>query len=78
MGENFSNEVDQVLNLYGDHMRIFTLVPGSAPQRRPAPAPVFMTGLAATLSEKSRACLWLPPSSGCDCGDLPGRYASRR
>ena len=25
MGEDFGNEVDQVLNLYGDHMRIFTL-----------------------------------------------------
>ena len=24
MGEDFGNEVDQVLNLYGDHVRIFS------------------------------------------------------
>src|SRR3954467_3821271 len=34
-------------------------------------APVFMTGLAGTLSEKSRACPWPQPLAANDCNHLP-------
>ena len=67
-GKNLCNEVDQVVDLYGDHIRISALslhgeacVFSGGPK---TPAPVCMTGLAGTLSEKSRACL--PPSVALD------------
>lgn len=52
MGEDFGNGVDQILNLYGDHMRIFTL---SLVRRRsggPAPRAGFHDRLGCHFERK--------------------------
>ncbi len=59
MGENFGDEVDQSLNLYGNHGWMFglSLVAGLTKISRSAFRPdvrFFAIGLAGTLSEKSR------------------------
>jgi hypothetical protein len=66
MRENLSNKIDQVVDLYRHHVRSSALSLHQRGgridlQRFPAPAPVFMTGLAGTLSEKLRVCLPLRP-----------------
>ena len=56
MGENFRNEIDQILNLDRDHVWISACswISAAASARIPPPLPIFMTGLVGTLSEKSR------------------------
>jgi hypothetical protein len=62
MRENLGDKIDQIVDLDGDHFSDFSpdLAPGK-PAKSAAnpgtPTPVLMTGLAGTLSEKSRACL---------------------
>jgi hypothetical protein len=81
MGKNLCDEIDQVVDLDGDHIRIAALSLRRESQRcrrrtLRTPAPIFTIGLAGTLIEKCRACL--PPQSHLtnDCNHLPARYAS--
>ena len=81
MGEDFGNEVDQVLNLYGDHMRIFTLSLVSAPAASSA-APCSRAGfhdrLGRHFERKIAGVSMASTMIGADCLDSPSRYASCR
>ena len=66
----------RLLTLDRDHVRIFSLVlvaASRASRATAAPTPVFMTGLAGTLSEKSRRVYGLSRHRADDCDHLPGR-----
>jgi hypothetical protein len=85
MDENLGDEVDQSLNLHGNHVWIFGLYRFylfcglTALRAAPSiPSPIFMIGLAGTLSEKSRACLWPRRSGQSRLRRSEGRHASPR
>src|SRR5262249_8340815 len=80
VGKNVRDEIDEVVDLDGDHVRIFSRVPWRLSPRcssRQAVflAPVLLTGLAGTLSEKSLQCPLPRPSLVNDCNHLPSGYA---
>jgi hypothetical protein len=76
MRENVRDEIDEIVDLDRYHVRISAFPVGSAATRRTVlPAPVLLTGLIGTLSEKSPRCPLPRPSLPNDCNHLQSGHA---
>jgi hypothetical protein len=80
VGKDVRDEIDEVVDLDSDHVRIFSRVPWRLSPRCLSRqtvflAPVLLTGLPGTLNEKSPRCPLPRPSLVNDCNHLQVGYA---